>query len=378
MNPELSKELMAVADLCGAVICCRVSPAQKAQVVQMVRKALPNVMTLGIGDGANDVNMICAAHVGIGISGLEGQQAVRASDFAVAQFSFLQRLLFVHGRECYRRNSTLVCYNFYKNILVTMPLFWYGFLSVFSGQLFYNTWIFQLFNLCFTALPIMLYALFDYETTHDQLMLQPKFYGIGLNHKHFNPKVFWSWIFEAAVHSLCILVGVMVGLNLVSCDAAYGRMNTLAGSGIIVFGTIVLFANIKIFMISYVHFWFSIVVMVLSTASYYASEMSLTKLFPIMPWLDNFENHGMTMITLNDPVFYMVTLLLVVGCNLPQPLYREYRTYARNKRLAVAVQPYKIVVDDQSDEEELLPRDQPAPHNRFSLNVAFTAKKRKD
>jgi phospholipid-transporting ATPase len=90
-------------------------------VVALVRKEKPTVSTLAIGDGANDVNMIRAAHVGIGIRGVEGQQAARASDYAVSEFRQLRRLLFYHGRESYRRNSCLVCYNFFKNIMLVLP-----------------------------------------------------------------------------------------------------------------------------------------------------------------------------------------------------------------------------------------------------------------
>jgi len=70
---------------------------------------------LAIGDGANDVNMILKAHVGVGIAGREGLQAARAADYAIGQFKFLKTLLFVHGREAYRKNSTLILYNFFKN-----------------------------------------------------------------------------------------------------------------------------------------------------------------------------------------------------------------------------------------------------------------------
>ena len=65
----------------------------------MIRTNNPTLTTLAIGDGANDVNMITAAHVGIGISGLEGMQAARSSDYAIGQFKFLRTLLFLHGRE---------------------------------------------------------------------------------------------------------------------------------------------------------------------------------------------------------------------------------------------------------------------------------------
>ena len=89
--------------------------------------------TLAIGDGANDVNMITAAHIGVGIKGLEGQQAARASDYAIGKFKYLKTLMFVHGREAYRRNSYMVLYMFYKNLLYVFPFFYYGFFSWFSG-----------------------------------------------------------------------------------------------------------------------------------------------------------------------------------------------------------------------------------------------------
>ena len=68
--------------------------------------------------------MITAAHLGIGIRGVEGQQAARASDFAIGEFKYLKRLLFIHGRESYRKNANLVLYNFYKNVLLVLPIFW--------------------------------------------------------------------------------------------------------------------------------------------------------------------------------------------------------------------------------------------------------------
>ena len=87
----------------------------------MVRNEHKEAITMGIGDGANDVNMIAQAHVGIGIEGLEGMQAARASDYAISQFKFLRPLIFYHGREAYRRNSILAMYMFYKNNLFVMP-----------------------------------------------------------------------------------------------------------------------------------------------------------------------------------------------------------------------------------------------------------------
>lgn len=69
--------------------------------------------------------MITSAHIGIGIRGVEGRQASRASDYSISQFKCLKRLLLVHGRESYRKNSFIVVYNFYKNIIFVIPQFWY-------------------------------------------------------------------------------------------------------------------------------------------------------------------------------------------------------------------------------------------------------------
>jgi phospholipid-translocating ATPase len=124
LEPLQKDLLLQLGMLCSSVICCRVSPKQKALVVQLVKKGL-KVMTLAIGDGANDVSMIQEANVGIGISGVEGRQAVMASDYAIAQFRFLRKLLLVHGRWSYLRTAEMIMGFFFKNIVWTFVLFWY-------------------------------------------------------------------------------------------------------------------------------------------------------------------------------------------------------------------------------------------------------------
>lgn len=161
-DPDVKKRILDISDSMDVVLACRVSPKQKADIVQMVKSKYPEKTALSIGDGANDVAMIMKADVGVGIAGREGMQAARSSDFAIGQFKFLRPLLFVHGRECYRRNSDLVCYTFYKNMLYVLAQFWFGFYSVFSGQTLYDSFIYQMFNISFTGLPIMWYAVFDF------------------------------------------------------------------------------------------------------------------------------------------------------------------------------------------------------------------------
>lgn len=128
LEPDCNPLLLELGCRSKAVICCRVSPLQKAQVVQLVRKGL-NAMCLAIGDGANDVSMIQEANIGVGISGKEGLQAVMASDYAISQFRFLTRLLLVHGRWAYLRSSVLALNYFYKNLVWLFILFWFQFSS---------------------------------------------------------------------------------------------------------------------------------------------------------------------------------------------------------------------------------------------------------
>ncbi|XP_015234469.1 PREDICTED: probable phospholipid-transporting ATPase IM [Cyprinodon variegatus] len=160
LEPQLEQTLLDLACLCKTVICCRVTPMQKAQVVELVRRH-KRAVTLAVGDGANDVSMIKTAHIGVGISGQEGMQAALASDYSFAQFRFLQRLLLVHGRWSYFRMCNFLAYFFYKNFAFTLVHFWYGFFCGFSAQTVYDQWFITLFNIVYTSLPVLAIGLFD-------------------------------------------------------------------------------------------------------------------------------------------------------------------------------------------------------------------------
>lgn len=106
--------------------------------------------------------MIVAADLGIGIKGLEGQQASRAADYVIGEFQVLQKLLLNHGREFYRKNSNLVLFNFWKNVVLVLPQFFYALTYTnFSGVTLYEPYMYQLVNVVYTSLPIMIYAIFD-------------------------------------------------------------------------------------------------------------------------------------------------------------------------------------------------------------------------
>ncbi|XP_042687158.1 phospholipid-transporting ATPase IC isoform X3 [Centrocercus urophasianus] len=157
---QQQKNFVDLACECKAVICCRVTPKQKAMVVDLVKK-YKKAITLAIGDGANDVNMIKTAHIGVGISGQEGMQAVMSSDYSFGQFRYLQRLLLVHGRWSYIRMCKFLRYFFYKNFAFTLIHIWYSFFNGFSAQTAYEDWFITLYNVLYSSLPVLLVGLFD-------------------------------------------------------------------------------------------------------------------------------------------------------------------------------------------------------------------------
>ena len=108
--PDLRRDFINMCTSCKAVVCC---PIQKAEMVELVREHM-GAISLAIGDGANGVAMIQKAAVGVGICGQEGLQAANSTDFAIAQFRFLSRLLFAHGAWNYSSISKVILYSFYK------------------------------------------------------------------------------------------------------------------------------------------------------------------------------------------------------------------------------------------------------------------------
>ncbi|XP_064404646.1 probable phospholipid-transporting ATPase IA isoform X2 [Halichondria panicea] len=202
LDPSAKDLFLRVALKCKSVICCRVSPLQKADVVRLVRSKVKDSITLAIGDGANDVSMIQAAHVGVGISGREGLQATLASDYAIAQFRFLLKLLLVHGVWNYNRLAKVILYSFYKNICLYIIEFWFAFFNGFSGQPIFERWTIALFNVLFTFLPTLTFGLYEQDTTARARMEVPSLYIASQEGKYFNTKVFWKWVGLAIFHSL--------------------------------------------------------------------------------------------------------------------------------------------------------------------------------
>jgi len=203
-NPLLEEMLFAVASTCEVVIACRVSPKQKALLVKMVRTYASSApMTLAIGDGANDVGMIQEAHVGVGISGLEGQQAVNSSDFSIAQFRYLEELLLIHGRWNFARMSKVVLFSFYKNAVLATTLVVYAGTNLYSGTPLYDQWVVSMFNFL-ASMPILFTGLFDRDVDKEHVRKNPYLYASGPHNEELSLRKVCRWVFITFVHVFTI------------------------------------------------------------------------------------------------------------------------------------------------------------------------------
>jgi len=223
---SLLAEFLSLTSLINCVICCRVSPIQKAQIVQAVRRGMSRV-TLAVGDGANDISMIQAAHVGVGINGREGMQAARASDYSIAQFRFLKRLLLVHGHWNYLRVSKFFLGSFYKCMAFYLTQAVFQPFAGFSSTSLYEQWTLASYNLFFSSLPVIFIGMFEKDLTEHTLLSFPQLYYIGNKSTMYNFTTFSQWMLSGIYHAIVVSVvpfymyGYVLGLEWGNDDGLY-------------------------------------------------------------------------------------------------------------------------------------------------------------
>ncbi|XP_066840113.1 phospholipid-transporting ATPase IK isoform X1 [Anser cygnoides] len=316
----VEKAFVDLATSCQAVICCRVTPKQKALIVQLVKKH-KKATTLAIGDGANDVNMIKTADIGVGISGLEGMQAVQCSDYALAQFSYLQRLLLVHGRWAYLRICKFLRYFFYKTFAGLMAQVWFAFHSGFTAQPLYEGWFLALYNVFYTAHPVLSVGLLEQDVSAKKSLEFPELYAIGQQDELFNYRIF----------GVTLLHGVST--SLASFYIAFWAFKDCVGSKVVgdyesfsvTVATSALLSVLVEIILDIKHWTVLSFLMVTASLLLFCLFSYLTQsidAFRIAPAIFRFPDASQNALT--DPYILLVVLLSLVVNTVPSLTVRSY------------------------------------------------------
>ncbi|NP_001074413.2 probable phospholipid-transporting ATPase IM isoform X1 [Mus musculus] len=325
LESDVENDLLELACVCKTVVCCRVTPLQKAQVVELVKKHR-NAVTLAIGDGANDVSMIKSAHIGIGISGQEGLQAVLASDYALAQFRYLQRLLLVHGRWSYYRMCKFLCYFFYKNFAFTLVHFWFAFFCGFSAQTVYDQWFITLFNIVYTSLPVLAMGMFDQDINEQNSMDYPQLYEPGQLNLLFNKRRFFICVAHGIYTSLALFfIPYGAFYNVAAEDGQH--IADLQSFAVTVATSLVIVVSIQIALdtsywtvVNHVFIWGSV-------ATYFSILLAMHSdgVFGIFP--RHFPFVGNARHSLSQKFVWLVVLLTAVTSVMPVVVVRFLKMY---------------------------------------------------
>jgi phospholipid-transporting ATPase len=316
-DPNLSLYFFQVAIAAKSVVCCRVTPKQKSKVVSLA-KSYGKWVTLSIGDGANDVPMIMEAHIGVGIQGKEGTQAVRSADFSIGQFRFLEKLLLFYGRLGYIKVSKFICYYFYKNIILIFTDLLFNFQNGFSGQIYFADYLSTLYNAFFTSWPCLF--TFSLERDVDMSIIKrfPILYEAGQKNFYFNMKVFWVHIFYAIFHGfMCFFIS---NEGLINANDESGVTFNHWYKSTVSFSLVIHVVTYKLLIIS--DFWngFSIFSTFLSIIFYYLVVLLLC--YDPMAFLFQNELAGLIYNLMSYSKFWMVILVGPLVTLLPDITFK--------------------------------------------------------
>ncbi|KAI1194596.1 hypothetical protein F5X97DRAFT_310732 [Nemania serpens] len=279
-SPILMDLFYTLIPTVDSVICCRASPAQKSTIVKAIRQRLPEALTLAIGDGANDLAMISASHVGVGISGKEGLQAARVADYAIAQFRFLQRLLLVHGRWNYVRTGKFILATFWKEMFFYLPTAMYQRYNGYTGTSLYESYSLTVLNILFTSLCVLNMGIFEQDLRAETLLAVPELYVHGQRNRELNFPRFISWITAAVIDGTLVWVLIWLGYNVFGQP----RDNGLFAFGDMAFSIGILWTNWKLFIME-THYKMAIVIgsFGITVAGWWAWQAFLSGIYPLQP-----------------------------------------------------------------------------------------------
>ncbi|KAI6078676.1 putative phospholipid-transporting ATPase IH isoform X1 [Aix galericulata] len=312
---------------CSAVLCCRMAPLQKAQIVKLIKLSKEHPITLAIGDGANDVSMILEAHVGIGIIGKEGRQAARNSDYAIPKFKHLKKMLLVHGHFYYVRISELVQYFFYKNVCFIFPQFLYQFFCGFSQQPLYDTAYLTLYNISFTSLPILLYSLMEQHVSADTLKKEPSLYRDVAKNALLRWRAFIYWTFLGVFDAVVFFFGAYFLFDN-TVMTSNGQMFGNWTFGTLVFTVLVFTVTLKLALDT--HYWTWINHFMIWGSLLFYIVFSLLWGGIIWPFLNYQRMYYVFMQMLSSGPAWLGIILLITVSLLPDVLKKNASRHCRD------------------------------------------------
>ncbi|CAO2840230.1 unnamed protein product [Amaranthus hypochondriacus] len=365
LEDDMKYYFLSLAVECASVICCRVSPKQKALVTRLVKEGTGKT-TLAIGDGANDVGMIQEADIGVGISGAEGMQAVMASDFSIAQFRFLERILLVHGHWCYKRIAQMICYFFYKNIAFGLTLFYFEAFAGFSGQTIYDDWYSLSFNVILTSLPVISLGVFEQDVSSDVCLEFPALYQQGPRNLFFDWYRIFGWMANGVYTSIVIFFfNIIIFYN--QAFRSGGQIADMSAVGTIMFTGIIWAVNCQI-ALTMSHFtWIQHLLIWGSIGMWYIFLL----IYGAMPSTVSGNAHMLLVEALAPaPIYWTTTLLVTVACVLPYFAHIVFqRTFnPLDHHIIQEIKYYKKDVEDQT----MWVREQSKA--RQTTKIGFTAR----
>ena len=321
-NPAFTDMFTAIAISSASVICCRASPSQKASLVKTIRKRVKGSVTLAIGDGANDIAMIQEAHVGIGIAGKEGLQAARTSDYSIAQFRFLLKLLLVHGRWNYIRICKYTLGTFWKEMFFYLVQAMYQRWNGYSGTSLYEPWSLTMFNTLFTSLPVIFMGIFEKDLAASTLLAVPELYSIGRDHKGFNFKLYVWWASMGAVEAVMVYF-IMYGIF---GQALFTRDNCLYAMGCLAYTICITSIAIKLQVIElHNKSTTAVSAIVLSVGGWWVWNLVLSSIYNKSDPIYN-VNHGITERFGRNPLWWLTLILGVMAVVLFEISIKTIRT----------------------------------------------------
>ncbi|KAL0351013.1 UNVERIFIED_CONTAM: putative phospholipid-transporting ATPase 8 [Sesamum radiatum] len=321
LSENLENSFLDLAISCASVICCRSTPKQKALVTRLVKKGTGRT-TLAIGDGANDVGMLQEADIGVGISGVEGMQAAMSSDFAIAQFRFLERLLLVHGHWCYRRIALMICYFFYKNIAFGFTLFWFETHASFSGQPAYNDWYMSFYNVFFTSLPVIALGVFDQDVSARLCLKYPMLYLEGVHDILFSWPRILGWMLNGILSSMIIFFFTTSSV-IHQAFRQDGQVLDFEVLGVMMYTCVVWTVNCQMAISINYFTWIQHFFIWGSIAFWYAFLVMYGAISPI---ISTTAYQVLVEACAPSPFYWLATLLIVVSTLLPYFMYRAFQT----------------------------------------------------